>query len=466
MAPTLGGVDLVANLYIRYCPHRPTGRVRPTGRSCAVLDIDTDAALGIVPPNPTRPPPVPEPCPAVDGLLRSGCGSHLCSWPRDNQSRIASPTAAAGIQHDRGRDHRRVRKPAALPRRMCGLRVDRRGIHAGSSLITARRLGDWNVLFDRRVAAEMTLGLENEILIAYGLTRESLIGVGTEARVFRMDPERVIKIYAGSRQQASNLKELKNFYDRLHWPAPSYQLPFIETLEISREGAIVVVERIIPGRPMAEVAELTVGEPHDLYLKATTALRQVVVDPPMGRLMLLPIGGAPADDWNALIRFFIDRCLADSGLILQRDVHNINNILGTLRDIFFGCYGGTYHVIHGDVFPGNLMMDESGAVTGLIDFGTLTMVGDPLFDLASASIYFDMYGQQRCDVRSRLLALAAAGLPTDDERRKLYAYVFVVAATTATLYPEPGIDVRQGGHYQWATDILNDPILWRSVEGK
>ncbi|MCW2916398.1 MAG: aminoglycoside phosphotransferase family protein [Actinomycetia bacterium] len=41
-------------------------------------------------------------------------------------------------------------------------------------------------------------------------------------------------------------------------------------------------------------------------------------------------------------------------------------------------------MIHGDLYPGNILMRDRAAVSGVIDFGTFTMIGDPLYDVAAA----------------------------------------------------------------------------------
>jgi aminoglycoside phosphotransferase (APT) family kinase protein len=69
---------------------------------------------------------------------------------------------------------------------------------------------------------------------------------------------------------------------------------------------------------------------------------------------------------------------------------------------------------HGDYFPGNVLMDDEFNVTGVIDFGWLTVAGDTALDLASAAIFLSaVRGHQASDaehVHARLLAAHGGGL--------------------------------------------------------
>jgi aminoglycoside phosphotransferase (APT) family kinase protein len=52
-------------------------------------------------------------------------------------------------------------------------------------------------------------------------------------------------------------------------------------------------------------------------------------------------------------------------------------------------------LVHGDYFPGNVLVDADRRVSGVIDFGPLTVMGDPLMDLCSAAVFLEV--QRRFD---------------------------------------------------------------------
>lgn len=141
---------------------------------------------------------------------------------------------------------------------------------------------------------------------------------------------------------------------------------------------------------------------------------------------------------------------------LRRDVPAIDSITDRLARPYAGPDG----VIHGDLCPDNILVAD-GRISAVIDFGTFTLLGYPLYDLAGACAYYRMYDDDRADVRNRLLGTAAQDLPAD-RRDDLADYLHVIALLSCDLYPEQDKHIRSTGYYQWAADVLNTPTDWKS----
>jgi aminoglycoside phosphotransferase (APT) family kinase protein len=47
-------------------------------------------------------------------------------------------------------------------------------------------------------------------------------------------------------------------------------------------------------------------------------------------------------------------------------------------------------LVHGDYFPGNVMMDDDLSVSGVIDWSFLTQSGDPRMDAAAAVLFLEI----------------------------------------------------------------------------
>ncbi len=129
-----------------------------------------------------------------------------------------------------------------------------------------------------------------------------------------------------------------------------------------------------------------------------------------------------------------------------------------LRAILAQPYHGEYRLIHGDFFPGNLLIDHDHQITALLDFGGLTMFGDYLFDIAAGWVFFDMYDELKANVRERYLALILATLG-EQVRGILYRYVLIYSLLSANMYAPDCTD----GHYRWCVANLNTNEYWQAI---
>ncbi|MGF6884893.1 aminoglycoside phosphotransferase (APT) family kinase protein [Nocardia sp. GAS34] len=301
---------------------------------------------------------------------------------------------------------------------------------------------------------------EQQLLTDYGLAGATPLAEGTQARVWALGTDRVLKVYPNPDQQA-HLEILAEFYQRLDTSAVSWAVPRIRSVT-RHDELLATVEDRIPGTTMdTHARDAEDPQLEQLYLHTVRQLATVRLDPPLGRRRLFPAPADPADtgDWNAFVTALITAKWPAVAPILRQDVPDIDTRLTQLLDRFTGRYDGPEAVVHGDLYPGNILMTDHETVTGVIDFGTFTLIGDPLYDLAAACGFWRMYEPDHHAARDRLLAAAATGL-TADERRRLLDYLLIAAVTTCDLYPEPDRPISDTGHYQWAAGILACEPYW------
>lgn len=315
-------------------------------------------------------------------------------------------------------------------------------------------------MINRRDATAITADAESELLAAYGLTGAQPLGVGTEARVHALDPRHVLKVYADPDQQ-DVFATLQDFGDRLDTSTVLWTVPRIRS--ITRHGDLLaVVEDRIPGTTM-DTHAIGADDPdlEELYLRTARQVGELIVDPPLGRRQLLPGVGSTGsnDDWNSFITTLVVGKMATVTPVLRTDIPDLDARIEAMLDRFAGQYTGPDAVVHGDFFPGNILMTDRAIVTGVIDFGSYTMIGDPLYDVASACGFWRMYERDHTGARDRLLARAGCDLPALG-RRRLLDYLLIAALTTCDLYPEPDRPLDTTGHYQWAREILRCNNYW------
>ncbi|MFB8085925.1 phosphotransferase family protein [Streptomyces sp. NPDC055992] len=318
-------------------------------------------------------------------------------------------------------------------------------------------------MIHRRDVREITDQAEHELLTAHHIGPTDLIATGTEAKVYRLDTEQVLKVYADpDGTQAARLQTLRTFYDRLDRDQVPYTLPEIHSVE--QHGPLLATrEALLPGRPMGEVCDLTTPQAETLYLNAVTALAALAPTGDAGHRMLLADPGTPGAEpglgWYAFLRRLLDTRLDAVHDPLSTDVPRLDTIVKDLHTLLDGQYTGLETVIHGDLYPDNLLYAD-GRIQAVIDFGTLTMTGDPLYDLAGACIYYRQYDTNRLTTWQRLLDQATARTPAD-RLHLLRAYAEIIAILTCDLYPEAGKPIQATGHYQWAVTVLRD-LAWGS----
>ena len=312
---------------------------------------------------------------------------------------------------------------------------------------------------------------KQEILDAYGITASHLFGGGMEAEVYALGETSVLKLYDLSRSSApttsaSELLTLQRFYDQLEEQLdplrPSYSLPHIRQVD-SRGSDIVVIEDRLSGRPFAElVAECSNNDQLEAYFQTYIAaideLSQIEMPSAVTQYKLFDAGQISLrmdGDWHCFLLRYLEEKLAETGSYFARDVENYGQKVRCIKSALSGRYDGVYRLVHGDFCLGNLLVDDAGQVTALLDFGLFTMYGDPHFDMATGWVFFDMYDELGANIHDRLLAAILEKFG-EALREKLYRYVLLYSFLAANTYSP----TCTGGHYKWSVANLNNNEYW------
>jgi hypothetical protein len=305
------------------------------------------------------------------------------------------------------------------------------------------------------------------LLHEFGLAPDSLIAVGTEAEVYSLDHARVLKV-VGDSSRLRRLETLKGFYESLDETPSGLTLPRI--LEIKElNGVVGVVETRIPGQPLEVLLPALdhkgLARAEDLYLQSALALGAVrLLRDPEKYLLFDESDGSrvSAQSWPEFYAKLISEKIDRVGDLLKRTVSRFEEKSARLKEALSGEAKTTLSIIHGDFFPGNLLVaPDLSCAYGVVDFGSFTMFGDRLLDLAGAAGFYRMYDPRRSSIRHALLArVEALLLPADVS--KLYRYLAAHAVLTCDLYVAES-DPRDNGHFQWAVEILEDEGVWKRM---
>ena len=223
------------------------------------------------------------------------------------------------------------------------------------------------------------------------------------------------------------------------------RLPFAtpRILAIANDGAYTI-ERRLPGLPMAALlfgaGTAAREEAFRNYFAAVAAFRTVVFpEEPYGQLLApAPI---TAGDWTEYLRLSLAHYAAVNGATIAEEIGDVAALEGKALSLLAALDPRPERaLVHGDYFPGNVLMDGEFRVTAVVDFGFYTVVGDPLLDVAGAAIFLEMIGSPPGDIAfaERLVAerYGPAIAPSLRFYRAYFAFAMADPKAGAGLYPK------------------------------
>ncbi|WP_117170126.1 aminoglycoside phosphotransferase family protein [Paraliobacillus sediminis] len=301
------------------------------------------------------------------------------------------------------------------------------------------------------------------ILDKYNVTKSDLLGSGMEADVYAYDTNEILKLY-NDMSDISKQNSLKTFYSNLNSSSLSYELPYIYDTFVE-SNTLVTIEKRIQGSNLQSVfSDMNYTEQNKMmetYLNATIELKSVKIKYNLEGFTLFNDNQVPLvkiNSWFDLLKELILKKQKVLEPYFKEDVVNYDAKVDQLVEKLSSGYEGEYALIHGDFYPGNLMVNKSGLVTGLIDFGLMTMYGDNLFDIAIGWVCFDMYNELNANIYERYLNIIISTLG-EDVRKRLYFYVLIYSYISANFYSRNCKD----GHYQWCVKNLNNKLYWEAL---
>ncbi|MCD0446802.1 aminoglycoside phosphotransferase family protein [Glycomyces sp. A-F 0318] len=278
---------------------------------------------------------------------------------------------------------------------------------------------------------------------------------GVEGAVYRLEAGTVAKVWSGRPPADFDLK--RRVYADIARHRPPFATP--EVLEAEEvDGVLVTYERELAGAPLAPdsahrpPAREVPAEQIDALLAVLRGLAAVPATESMRRLT---VQGDDRPLWQDRARFpdaladLVERAVGRHRDLLAAHVPDLAATVARTVRALRALPDAPASLVHGDLVPPNVHVDQTGRPVAVLDFGFFTTAGDPAFDAAVAAAVWDMYGPHAEAHAALLTDRFAAELHHSPETLALYQRAY--ALTTYDLFASDGSD----GHFRWCAALLD-----------
>lgn len=293
-----------------------------------------------------------------------------------------------------------------------------------------------------------------QYLARRGYPHARRLASGMEGTVYRLQDGIVAKVWAGRTPDDFGLTR------RLYADIAGHTLPFgtPEILDAEEcDGVLVSYERELRGRPLrsgqdsdAPACDLNRRETDALL----TVLRQLASVPGTDAMRSMVFQGDDRPLWQGHSRFsdalaaLVERAADRNRDALATQVPAPADVVSRTAASLRALPDQADSVIHGDLVPPNIHVDEAGHPVAVLDFGFCTTAGDPAFEAAVTAAVWDMYGPHAARHTAELSRLFARELGHAEEVLALYRRAY--ALITYDLFGMGPHD----GHFRWCAAQL------------
>lgn len=273
------------------------------------------------------------------------------------------------------------------------------------------------------------------------------LAAGVEGAIYDLGDDLIAKVWRERR--TSELERMRILYADV----AAADLPF-GTPEIVRveqvDGTSVTYERKLPGEPLQHRLSLDDCEIGPAATRCVVdVLRALATVPATTGMRQLPVLGedqplrASADTFQAALLGLISRRVNRFGPVIRGQLPDLDRRCTALQERLATIGACPETVIHGDLFGGNILVDEQARPLAVLDFGFLTTSGDRRFDAAITASIMNMYGPHALAITQELTAQFAQDLGYPIEVLLIYQAAYAVATSNA--FTPDGSD----GHFAW-----------------
>lgn len=321
--------------------------------------------------------------------------------------------------------------------------------------------------FNRSDSTQISASARQKLLVMFQIDQYEPLAVGTEAEVYELDEHHLLKLYADP-GRLPHLETLHHFYQNIDTSHTSLTLPAIVSIT-PQDGLLAVVEKRLAGVPLETVLPglepAAVEKAENLYLDAVFQLKNLHLLTPPTTYLLFDEQQKSLTAHQSFPQFYADFLAQKTGRVapyFAASTPKFAQQAQALGQAIRHTPPTPLAVVHGDFFPGNVLVDEAlTQVCGVIDFGSFTLAGNYLLDVAGAFGFYQMYAPHRHEIRQRLLPKILGRLQPA-ERPVFFQFLLANAILTSDLYA-PTPDPRGDGHFEWAAELVATEAYWEQA---
>jgi len=293
------------------------------------------------------------------------------------------------------------------------------------------------------------------ILNGFGIEEKKLLGQGGEGYVYDYTIYEVIKVFKEG--DISYLQAIQNFLISISKKELPFAIPSI--LEIDEYKHLVyTIEKKLTGvtfrQTFLEAKEADKKRLLRNYWEAACKLSTIdLSEYPYGQ----PIQSSEqiqSDIWMGYLEAKLEQKLHMASSDIAQDVHDYKTKIVRFKQFMKMQLDGTEKkLVHADYYIDNVLMDSTGTVSAVLDFGVHTVVGDLMMDIAGSIAVLTQF-QDITKAQMQYLRDYAENKYGETIQIKIDLYIlyfsFYFAYTKAT----------DRGTYDWCIEQLNNRALW------
>lgn len=279
----------------------------------------------------------------------------------------------------------------------------------------------------------------HKLLTSLGISSPIRLGKGMEGHVYDFSADQVIKIWLNKFADEQHLTERKQFYEQINHSGLSFATPLIHEIGTD-QGTFYTLERKLSGvrgdlfylqaDPSVKKSLLT------QYFAILGELLKVEITGNYGEVLSGPSGKTTVTSWTEFLWIKLeqtkDRCLSHK----DHDISDIEPVFARyIRDVLPTLDPAPRkHLVHGDLFLENVLVNADGTITALLDFGPLTVVGDHLMDVAGLVYFSGVCEGIDMEVQDQLEAMASEVYSQDMDIIKAYLLYYCLLFINSKSY--------------------------------